>query len=256
MANIVLGSGKIFFEIEDATTQLLTGGERYLAETPGFSISISPTVLENWSSDGPVAEKNAQVTTQVARGGSLTLRDIIEDNLALFLSGSTSTITQTSGAVVDEAYTAVKADYWYQLGASLANPTGVRGISSVVITGTGGTPTYVAGIDYEIDLVMARFRPITGSAMVGVNVLADYTKAANTRKRITSDQIGPKTGALRFIAENTTGTNRDLYIPRVQLAPNGDLAFKSRDTFQLMSFDLNISTRSGYAQVYLDGRAV
>jgi hypothetical protein len=86
-------------------------------------------------------------------------------------------------------------------------------------------------------------------------VLVDYTPAAETRDRITTDQLGPKTGALRFIADNTAGPNRDVYIPKVQLAPDGELAWKSRDTVLEMGFQLRISTRSGYGQVYVDGRA-
>lgn len=254
MANIVLGAGKIYLELADQITGLPTGGERYIAETPGFSISVSSEKLEDWSSDGPVAELNASVTTRVTRAGTLTLKDIIEDNLALFLAGNVATVTQTSTPVVDEAFTAVKADHWYQLGASLSNPTGRRNVSSVTITGPGGTPTYVAGTDYEIDLAMARFRPISGSAMVGTNVLVDYTPAANTRKQITTDQLGPRKGALRFIANNTTGANKDVYIPLVELSPDGELGFKSRDAYMSMQFALNIMVRSGYAQVYVDGR--
>jgi hypothetical protein len=255
VADIVLGAGKIYFEIEDANGALGTG-ERYLAETPGFSLSVTPETLEDWSSDGKIAEKLLDITTRVNRGGTLTIKDALIDNIALFVAGGVSTVNQSATPVVDEAVKGWK-DKWTQLGASLSNPTGVRNVSSVVITGSGGTPTYSASTDYELDAVMGRFRPLTaGTIADGASLLADYTPAANSRSRIASDQLGPKVGALRFIAENTSGPNKDLYIPKVQMAPDGELAFKSRDTVMQMQFQLRISTRSGYAQVYVDGRAV
>lgn len=254
MADIVLGAGKIYFELENASG-VLSGGERYLAETPGFAVSVTPETLEDWSSDGKIAEKLLDITTRVNRGGTLTCKDVLADNVALFVAGATSTVAQTDTPVVDEAHTGY-LDRWTQLGASLSNPTGVRNVSSVVITGAGGTPTYVAGTDYELDAAQARYRPIPGGAITdALPLLVDYTPAAESRDRVTTDQLGPKVGALRFIADNTAGTNRDLYIPKVQLAPDGELAWKSRDTVMQMQFQLRVSTRAGYAQVYVDGRA-
>lgn len=255
MAEIVLGAGKIYFEPEN-TSGVLTGGERYLAETPGFGVNVTPESLEDWSSDGPVAEKLLDITTKVNRAGTLTLKDALIDNIALFVAGAVSTVTQAATPVVDEAVTGYK-DRWIQLGRSLSNPTGVRNVSSVMITGGGGTPTYSATTDYELDAALGRFRPLTAGIITdGLALLADYTPAANSRSRVASDQLGPKTGALHFIADNTAGPNKDVYIPKVQLSPNGDLAFKSRDTVMLMSFDLKVSTRTGYAQMYVDGRPV
>lgn len=254
MANIVLGAGRIYFELENANG-VLAGGERYIAETPGFSITVTPQVLEDWSSDGRIAEKLLDITTQVNRGGTLTVKDVDISNIALFVAGAVTTVTQVSTPVVDEVVTGYK-DRWVQLGASLSNPGGTRNVSSVVITNSAGSTTYVANTDYELDAVMGRFRIIPAGAITDAQSLkADYTPAAETRDRITTDQLGPKTGAMRFIADNTAGPNRDVYIPKVQLAPNGELAFKSRDKVLEMQFDLKISTRTGYGQVYVDGRA-
>lgn len=255
MADKVLGSGKTYFEVEDASGNLGTG-ERYLSETPDFALTVTPTLLDDWTSDGKTAEKDFAVTTRVERGGRMTCKDMILDNLAYFWPGALSTVTQVATAVVDEAVKGWK-DKWTQLGQSTANPTGIRNIASVVITATGGTPTYVAGTDYELDAVMGRFRVIPAGAIAdGASLLVDYTPVANSRTRLASDQLGPKYGALRFIADNTAGANKDIYIPKVQLVPEGDLALKSRETLQMLTFTLNIGTRTGFAQVYADGRPV
>lgn len=255
MAEIVLGAGKIYFEPEN-TSGVLTGGERYLAETPGFGVNVTPESLEDWSSDGPVAEKLLDITTKVNRAGTLTLKDALIDNIALFVAGAVSTVTQAATPVVDEPITLYK-DRWVQLGRSLSNPTGVRNVSAVNISTVAVPATPLSAVtDYELDAALGRVRLLPGSAVADATPsLADYTPAANTRSRVASDQLGPKTGALHFIADNTAGPNKDVYIPKVQLSPNGDLAFKSRDTILLMTFDLKVSTRTGYAQMYVDGRA-
>lgn len=255
MAEIVLGAGKIYFEPENSSG-VLQGGERYLAETPGFGVTVQPESLEDWSSDGPVAEKLLDITTKVNRAGTLTLKDALIDNVALFIAGAVSTVTQVATPVVDEAVTGYK-DRWIQLGRSLSNPTGVRNVSAVNISKASAPATPLsATTDYELDAALGRIRPLTAGTIADAEaLLADYTPAANTRSRVASDQLGPKTGALHFIADNTAGPNKDVYIPKVQLSPNGDLAFKSRDTVLLMTFDLKVNTRPGYAQMYVDGRA-
>ena len=255
MADIVLGAGKIFFELEN-TAGVLAGGERYLAETPGFSLSVTPEVLEDWSSDGKIAEKLLDITTRVNRGGTLTLKDALIDNIALFVAGAKTAVSQVATPVVDEPITLYK-DRWVQLGRSLSNPTGVRNVSAVNISTVATPATPLSAVtDYESDAALGRVRLLPGSAVVDATAsLADYTPAAETRDRVTTDQLGPKVGALRYIADNTAGPNRDVYIPRVQMAPDGELAWKSRDTVLQMQFQLRISSRTGYAQVYVDGRA-
>ncbi|RLJ20802.1 hypothetical protein DJ031_04640 [bacterium endosymbiont of Escarpia laminata] len=252
-ANIVLGAGYLYFDEEDASGNLT--GERYIGDTPGFSLSIATEKVDIDSSDGPVAEELVSITKKVKRGGSVGVRDVEGDNLAAFVLGDKSTKTQTSTPVVDEAHT-VDTDRYYQLGASVSNPTGVRNVSSVVVTGTGGTPTYTVTSDYVVNAVEGRIYIVPGGAITdGTGILVDYTPAANTREQVVSNTSGAKTGALRFVADNTAGANRDLYIPRCEMAPSGDLSFKSRDNAQEMTFDINVQTKTGYAQVYIEGQA-
>jgi len=252
---IILASGFAYFQLEDANG-VLSGGERKILEAGSIEIQVEPTSLEYWSADGQIAERLANVTTRVARSGKLTTGDMLTTNVAYFLNGTESTVTQVATPVVDEPHTGYK-DRWIQLGASPANPTGVRAVSSVAVTGAGGTPTYVLDTDYELDAAMARIRPITAGAITdGLALLTDYTPAANSRTRIATDQLAPRKGALRVIGDNTFGANRDIYIPQVQLVPNGPLVLKSREAFQGLEFQLLIGTRSGYAQVYVDGRPV
>lgn len=252
---IILASGYAYFEQEDANG-VLSGGERRILEAGDMEITVEPTSLEYWSTDGQIAERLANVTTRVARTGKLKTGDMLLTNVAFFLNGTEATVTQVATPVVDEPRTGYK-DRWMQLGASLTNPTGVRAVSSVVVTGVGGTPTYVLNTDYELDAAMGRIRPITAGAITdGLALLVDYTPAANSRTRIATNQLAPRKGALRLISDNTFGANRDIYIPQVQIVPTGPMVLKSREAFQGLEFQLLIGTRSGYAQVYVDGRPV
>ena len=251
--NIVLGAGYIFFDEEDGSGNLQ--GEVYMAETNGFSLNISTEKTEIESSDTPVAEVLLSLVKKITRGGSLETQNMDDDTFARFVQGDKSTVTQSGGSVTDEAHT-VKQGRYYQLGASTSNPTGVRNVSSVVVTGTGGTPTYVATTDYIVNADEGRVYIVPGGGIADDTALEiDYTEGTDSRVRVASSGAGAKRGALRVVGDNTAGENRIVYIPKVELAANGDLAFKDRDNAMVATFDLNILTRDGYEQVYVDGVA-
>lgn len=250
--NKVLGSGKCYFNAD--------GGERYLGDTPGFDITIATTEVTDDSSDTPVAQTDLEVTTKIMRTGTVTLKNISAENLALFLMGTAADLAQTTGAVVAEVHDAVKLDRYYQLGASNSNPSGVRGISLVTVKNDVSPPTtYAAGTDYTVDLVTGRLYIVPGGAILaGTNLRVDYTKATNTREQIVANSTEPVEGEFRFVANNITGANRDVYGPRVRMKPNGKFVWKDRQTVQSATFDLSFLDTvdgSGKAALYVDGAA-
>lgn len=248
-----LGSGKIFFDQEDATGAAT--GERYLGDTPGFTVSIATEKVEDYTSDGAVAQKDVNVTTKITRTAKITCKNVDVDNLALFVMGDTSSVAQTAGSVVAEAINNAQPGRFYQIGSTALDPNGARAITAVAVKDAIPT-TYVEGTDYDLDLAMGRLYIIVGGTIVaGTNLLVDYTTPANTRDRITTNSLGAKFGQLRFIADNTVGANRDLLGPRVELSPSGDLAWKSRDTIQQMEFDTEFLA-TALPAMYIDGRPV
>jgi hypothetical protein len=253
--NYVLGAGKLYFALEDANGNLL--GERYFGNTPGFTISIESENLELFDSDGPIAEKVEDVQTQITRQITLTANDIGDDNLGLFVNGDLETVASSAGSVTDERHT-VSQGLIYQLGQSGSNPTGVRAVTNVVVnTDPDGTPTPATlGTDYTVDLETGRLEIVVGGGIDNEEIGVDYDTVVGSRVRIVSSSLAAKTGALRFIAENTRGKNRDVYIPRIQLRPNGEFAWKSRDTWQEMQFSGEATKRGNLAAVYIDGRQV
>jgi nicotinate-nucleotide pyrophosphorylase len=108
--------------------------------------------IEHYSSESGVSEKDAEVLQQLTRTFNITFDAIALENLALFLIADYATHTQSTGSVTSEAHGGVKQGRFYQLGADSSLPQGVRSVSSVAVNGTGGTPTYVEGTDYDVDL--------------------------------------------------------------------------------------------------------
>lgn len=252
--NIVLGAGRVYFDEKDANGNLT--GERYLAETPDFSLTIESEKLEEYSSDGPTAEKLLDITKSVNRKGACTVKDISGENLAMFIMGDLGSLNTSAAPVLADPVNggqAVKADRWYQLGVDATHPAGLRGLTGVVIK--DGATDLVLGDDYTLDAETGRIQVVSGGAAVGKVLTADFNTTAVSWESITSNDLGAKTGAVRWVSDNTSGENRDAYLPDVVMSPSGDFQWKSRDTVQTLGFEIGIQKPSdGRAAVYIDGR--
>lgn len=255
MANYVLGKGKVY--IDELDTNGAKTGEFHFGNCPGLEVSVESESLEHYSSTGGIREKDEEVTTQVTRSGTITVDDISAKNLALFIVGDISTISQTTTPVTNEAIT-VKKGLTYQLGTTSGNPAGVRGVGSVVVTDVAGTTTYVANTDYTVDTTLGRITILSGGAIAPSTtqvIHVDYTPVAQSREQIATGALGSKTVALRYIADNPKGTNRDLYSPKVTLRPSGSLPFIG-DEWLSMQFELEFLSTATTAAIYIDGRPV
>lgn len=254
-----IGAGRLFFEITDALgVPVDGGGEVYLGDSPGFALTVESESLEDWSSDGPIAEKDVDVAIRVNRSFNLTTKNVSFDNLALFVIGTVAQVAQDAGTVEDEQIPSVTPGRYYQLGATAANPTGVRGATSVVVTDSddANPTTFVLNEDYELDAATGRIRIVEGGAITtGTDLLVSYTRPANTRGQVTTDNLGAKYGRLRYVEDATFGEPKDVYAPFVQLKPTGELPFKSRDSVQQMGWEVSVqSPPAGGSALYIDGR--
>lgn len=254
---IVVPAGKIYFDPLDATTQLLTG-ELYLGNTPGAQVSLESTNVDHYSSDGPLAELDLTVSTKVARKFKFKCDNVSNHNLGLFFVADYSSVAQTGASVTNEVIASVLQDRTYQIGLS-ANPTGRRGISAVTVS-VGVTPMTV-NVDYTIDAARGRIYIVPGGAIIdGDDLDVDYTYATNSRiQHVTTVKNDKQFGALHFLADNTFGPNRDIYIPSTSVISSGDLEVKREgETGKVMemAFDVGIFRKGTLAQMYIDGQAV
>lgn len=264
-----LGKGIVYLDELDANQN--EQGFRDIGNTTGFTIGISNEKFENYSSRGGVRQKDLDILLQVDRTSQIVVTSASIENLALFINGDISDIVQGAGSVSDEAIT-VKNGLSYQIGASLSAPTGVRGISSVVVQDDSDTTTYefgeaesaAASKNGWVDLansVLHVFDEATQTAKGAASNISDgdvlhvdYDTAANTRKQIKTSSV-VRQMALKFVADNTTGNNDSVYIPLVSVQPNGEIQFIGDDLVAI-TLDIGISKKDGYEAVYIDGEPV
>jgi len=116
----------------------------------------------------------------------------------------------------------------------------------------------VLNTDYTLDTASGRFSIIPAGAIAdGATIHAGYTPAAGTKTRVTSGDTGSNTGAVRFIADNATGENRDCYIASASLAASGDLPLITEG--DIAKFDLDVGVNelnSSTQQIIIDGALV
>lgn len=246
--------GRVLFDPFDANGALT--GESEFGNCPSFSISIATTKAEHFSSETGLKQKDAAVTVEVNRTAKIECDNISAAVLANFLSGSVETVSQASGSVTNEAITVIPGRQ-YQIGQSPSNPAGARNISAVTVTNVAGTTTYVENTDYLLDLNLGRLQILETGTIVASIVHVDYTRAAKTWSRIKTGAVAELSGAIRVVADNASGANRDFYMPKVNLTPEGDLPVIAEGTdFVKVAFSVEILKPANAEALYVDGRPV
>lgn len=253
--NLVLGRGEVYFDRFATGTQTKTG-ERYLGSTAAFAVSAETQELEHYSSERGLRQKDESVTLQIDYTGTLTVENIDQDNLALFFFGTSEVATIAGATGETEDFTAVPG-LFYQLGATASKPEGVENVSNVaaVLDPTGANTTLTVDVDYTLDAELGRLTFIDGGAVTsGDTVRVTYNIDAQTQQRVISgsDLIQ---GAVRFISYNGVGNQRNFYMPKVTLRPNGEFALKGEE-WQQMSFNMEILQAGTLANVFSTGRGV
>lgn len=245
----VLGAGYISFAPEVSSTTEGTAF-RYLGETSNFSIGGASEILTADSFDSAVAEEKVRIVKKVTRESVVTLRDVDEYNLSLFVMGSANAVSQSTGTVTGLLSAVTKGRY-YKLGTDALQDIGT---TSLKLGSSTGTSLTVTGGDYLLDTDWGVVYFATGGAATG-NVWYSVAKTNAAWTRVDTGTT-PVYGTLQFISNNTVGDNRRVKISRCMLSPNGQAEFKSRDNFMELSMNINILTRGTTPQVQIFGKAV
>jgi len=223
-ADYYVGKGKLWVDLldsDDART-----GERYLGNAPTFEITTNQEKLDHRSSADAAAAKDASLVKSTDVSIRIVLDEYSKENVALAVAGDHSTLTQTSGSASDEAVTAVAQDRWYELA--------YRDVSSVVVTGSEGTPTYVVDEDYKVDAVSGRLYIVAGgdiTAGTELEVSYDYGELALDTTRAVTDT--DKTAFLRFVSDPSEGKAKEIQIWKVVLRSDGALPLITEDWGQI-----------------------
>lgn len=257
--NYTLGRGKIYFAPFKPNTQT-PRGERYLGNTPEFSMNITSQNLDHYGSDEGIREKDLIIPLEVTRAGSLTTDNVDPRNLALFFFGSYTGLAITGSTVTAEAITDIDIGEFYQLGMTNANPSGARGLDihtagppakNVVVM--KGAAELVEGTDYAVDMELARIEVLGGALTKGDNITVSYKIKTQTRDRVVSGSTAIE-GALRYVAKNPAGKNVDYYFPWVKITPNGDFQLKAEQAVQAIPLNIEALKLTGREAIYADGR--
>lgn len=246
--------GRAYFDPYDANEELT--GEIPFGNTPNTTLSISRESADHYSSETAASELDFTYEGRVDRTGALDVDNMSMQNYAWWLSGTKQAITQAATSVTGELRK-VEPGRYYQLGAGVANPLGVRNVSAVTVKDEAGTDTYDAGVDYNVDLETGRVQIIEGGGIVAGKVQFGYTPVAGTFMRVKTGAKGQVMGALRIVADAAAGKNRDVYMPKVVLTPNGDLPLvtDSNDLVRLQ-FSMKVLKPANAEAIYADGRPV
>lgn len=251
----LIARGRVYFDPFNDSEELT--GEMALGNCPGVNITISSEKWEHFSSEEALREKDGGGVIQVDRTGQLICDNFSPANAALWLSGTQESKSQTATPVTGEMRT-VKVGRQYQLGATSVNPLGVRNVTGVAVWSTGGSPAALtAGTDYNVDAETGRVQILGGAISDDDSVEFRYTPVAATFESVKSGAKAELTGALRIVSNNATGGNRDWYLPKVSLAPEGDLALIAEGTDVVqMTFSLEVLKSANAEAIYCDGRPV
>lgn len=255
--NYTLGAGKLYFDRFDDNG--VKTGEFYIGNTTSLTGSTDETREEHYSADEKSRAKDASVVTQSDMSVGFTTDDIQPENLAMVWKGTAevlavSAITSTTEDIV------VNRGRWYQIGVSTAHPTGARALTITAVTDDASTPVALPGGNdganyvYDAELGRIYIKEDAPDVTDGDTIKVTYTAAAHSRTVIISKGETIR-GSLRYIADNTTGENRDDYWPLVEISPDGDYEFKA-DSWQEMSFTCEVLKADGYERHYVDGRPV
>ncbi|MDD9875790.1 MAG: hypothetical protein OXU22_09700 [Gammaproteobacteria bacterium] len=245
-----LGAGKIYFDPFDADGDRT--GETYLGDSPGFTVTMTSQRNDVFDSDAASESLIQTIERQVEGAATLTVVNVDDDTLRLFIAGEEADITQSATAVVDEAHNGVKRGRWYQLGMTDDNPHGVLKVSAVAVTDSTGGTTYSASTDYDLDADLARiYIKATGVIADDADILVDYTPEARTVERVRSRDKTYTEGLLRYIEDNAEGDDRIWVMPNVELSPSGEAALKSREAPTQLTFAVRAKATTTQRPVYL-----
>lgn len=129
-----LGSGKVYLRIVGAAAPLA-----HIGNVSGLTFKHDEEVKEQKNYQTPGGGTVNEVRRIKGVAVEFTMHELSTSNLAMALYGDATAIA--AGSVVDEAVTAYKGGL---VRLAHANPT------SVVVTNSTATTTYVAGVDYEV----------------------------------------------------------------------------------------------------------
>ncbi len=217
--NLRLGRGEVYFNRFAAGVGT---GERFLGNVTGLTFATSDETVSKYSSVEAASPLLKEVNIRRTVEATLTLDEYTADNLALALSGTVSTPAQTSGTAVTVSITNVVKGRSY--------PIGAFNISNVVVEVASVAKTL--GTDYLLDTTWGLIHILeTGTIAAAATVDVEFDRASITSYKKIAGGDANIEGSLRYISANAAGANEMLYVPKLQIIPEGEAGFITQDDF-------------------------
>ena len=235
-ANILIGGGRIFF---NDGGQDGNAGNGYLdmGNIPALAVQKAITEIEHFgfNATNRSRQKDLNIVTDIGMSLSFTVDELFAEmwNILLFGNGTT-TQTQSGSSITNEAHNAPVL-----LDRSVF--TDESNISSLVVTGSGGSPTYTLDTDYSIEnAVTGEIKIIDGGAITtGLAIEFDYTSAARVREKIVPGADASVKGSARLEFTSQNGDDFTWIIQNCEVKPDGDSPLSSTEASEV-SVVLNI----------------
>jgi hypothetical protein len=250
VGNRVLGRGEVHFAPFNNGQAQTPDGFRYLGNSPMFGLTTATQMLDHFSMDHGIKQRDQSIPLEITRSATLELDNIDYANLAYLFFGTSGEIVNAATSVSAESVNngvGVTLGLEYYLGVGPTTPfgagaltfhTGSSGVYTVV-TNVGASTTYVEGTDYTVNINTGTITPLVGGAITANEALiANYKTAAATTVQTISGAT-PLEGQIRFIADNPAGANINYLFTWVKLTPDGEFALKG-DTWMTMKFKIEI----------------
>jgi len=170
-----LGSGRVYVNRKVGGVYQ---GFHYIGNATKFEIKENSELKERVSKDRS-NYGSALNTVYIKKPAevNITLDDLDKDNLSLVFLGTPSAVSVSGSTVTDEAVTGYKDKIFR---------TAQRKISSVVLTNSAASTTYVLDTDYEItDADLGLIKVLSGGAITdGQALKIDYTYGSMTSNKV------------------------------------------------------------------------
>jgi len=230
--NLRLGRGEVYF---DRFASGVSTGERFLGNVTALSLTTTDEVTDKYSSVEASSPLLKSIKIRRTVEVTLTMDEYKMENIALALTGTVTTGTQASAVGQTATLTNVKKGRTYSIGKF--------NLSNVTVEVAAAAKTL--GVDYEVDLTWGLIYIIPGGTIAdAATVTVDYDCAAIASYQNLKGGDADIEGKLRYVSDNSAGSNDMLVIPKLQIIPEGETGFIS-DEFGNMTIKGKILSVAG-----------
>lgn len=249
---IQLGAGEIFIDVYESGAP--TGGERYLGDSPGATITITTERTTIQSNDGAVSRDLIDRVRSVSRVMGFTVQDASLANWALFIVGELEDATTIAAVAADGAVGVatglIPGKRWAPI-LNAANGVEVGAITlkkaaggdidaTAVVKGTDAAAepatAAAAGTDYEFDEKTGRIFNLLATK-TRFKVVKGQTAGRKVTRAKATAAASETICALRYVEDEVEGVpGRNVHVLRTNIVPSGEAALKSSDTPQQFAF--------------------